>query len=68
MKTFEGKYVLIHYNGDLSGTVTITRKSSGQEFQMVADDLVEWLVEIVRERQLRQVERASAAEILRGGL
>jgi hypothetical protein len=51
-RTFDGKYVRIDYNDRLTGVVTITRKSSGQEFPIEARDVAGWIVQMIRERQL----------------
>ena len=55
LRTFEGKYITIKYDPELSAMPgTIRRKSSGEITSFFASDLKKWMLEVLRIMILRK--------------
>ena len=57
--TYDGKYIQITYNLNMSGTITIKRKSSGEEFEFFAPDIFRFLAHLKLARAVKRLEKTS---------
>lgn len=56
LRTFDGQYVTIEYDPELSALpVRIRRKSSGEIISFFAPDLKKWMLEVLRIMILRKI-------------
>lgn len=66
MRTFEGQGARFHYNGDWSGDVRISEKSSGEDLAIPMADLLALAAEYVREQRKHGIDSADSRAILLG--
>ena len=54
----------IHYNRDLSGNVKISLKDSGNEFEVLGADLVEFVGQLCIDEKIKELEDMTGLEFL----